>query len=381
MNVVFDGQQKCTLDAAQWSHACCLNLYPVSKVSYNKACPYLVMNLSKWASGLLRELKGSRVDPACPGTFLLDLNLTLIRAVSFSSCSKWRMSQLAIACCEEAADRSDSILIHAKIEIYRSHTTPPTPSCEELAPNPGDLHTVLRNQPAAIARFASYIDDTVYHHSLFLHYEQQPHLERHQEYDFRAVPPLRSENGDTCIELLEKDVADLVEAVQRHECRQVCHKYGHDSDCRFGFPPVLQNTTFLDPETHSLKWRVLEADVNWYCPWLLTSIRCNHDLMFMFSGEGCKRAIIYITNYISKGDFNKPDELLELFAKALEELNKDAPALVGVGTQAAEAATDALRGQFISLQSVCRGMACLVSLTQTIMHAIHQLPTQSKACF
>ncbi|KAF8838830.1 hypothetical protein BDN67DRAFT_858692, partial [Paxillus ammoniavirescens] len=90
------------------------------------------------------------------------------------------------------------------------------------------------------------------------------------------------------------------EALQRHHCRPVCHKYGNEGKCRFQFPHEIVETSHFDPETNSVVLLCRDGTVNYFNPYILVFCRHNHDLKCILSGKSAKAAMFYISDYISK---------------------------------------------------------------------------------
>jgi hypothetical protein len=113
------------------------------------------------------------------------------------------------------------------------------------------------------------------------------------------------------------------EALQRHECRKVCHKYGNDDRCRFLFPHEVVESSYFDPETNSIFLLVRDGTINYFNPYLLVFCRHNHDIKCILSGKAAKAAMFYITDYITKSDL-KTHEMLSTLSRAVANLG-DSP--------------------------------------------------------
>ncbi|KAF6745862.1 hypothetical protein DFP72DRAFT_823701, partial [Ephemerocybe angulata] len=101
------------------------------------------------------------------------------------------------------------------------------------------------------------------------------------------------------------------EALQRHTCRAVCHKYGNHDRCRFLFPHEVVDASYFDPDTNSVTLLCRDSTVNYFNPYILVFCRNNHDLKCILSGKSAKAAMFYITDYITKMDV-KTYEMLSL---------------------------------------------------------------------
>ncbi|KAF8235194.1 hypothetical protein L208DRAFT_1258505, partial [Tricholoma matsutake] len=71
-----------------------------------------------------------------------------------------------------------------------------------------------------------------------------------------------------------------------------------------------------DPETNSIYLACLDANINYYNPFILVYCHHNHDLKCILSGKAGKAAMFYITDYITKNDL-KSYEVLSLLSKAV----------------------------------------------------------------
>ncbi|KAG2112596.1 uncharacterized protein F5147DRAFT_572212, partial [Suillus discolor] len=101
------------------------------------------------------------------------------------------------------------------------------------------------------------------------------------------------------------------EALQRHTCRAVCHKYHNDERCRFLFPHEIVEASSFDSETNSVVLKCRDPTVNYFNPYVLVFCRHNHDMKCILSGKGAKAAMFYISDYITKMDL-KTYEMLSL---------------------------------------------------------------------
>ncbi|KAG2340438.1 hypothetical protein BDR05DRAFT_846108, partial [Suillus weaverae] len=101
------------------------------------------------------------------------------------------------------------------------------------------------------------------------------------------------------------------EALQRHKCRTVCHKYGRTDHCRFLFPHEIVEESSYDLQTKSVILQCKDSTVNYFNPYILVFCRHNHDIKCILSGKGAKAAMFYISDYITKMDV-KTYEVLSL---------------------------------------------------------------------
>ncbi|KAG2346972.1 hypothetical protein BDR05DRAFT_847068, partial [Suillus weaverae] len=107
------------------------------------------------------------------------------------------------------------------------------------------------------------------------------------------------------------EVKQCGEALQRHTCRTVCHKYSNEGCCRFLFPHDIVDTSHFDPDTNSVVFQCRDGTVNYFNPYILVFCRHNHDLKCILSGKAAKAAMFYISDYITKMD-TKTYEMLSL---------------------------------------------------------------------
>ncbi|KAI0362715.1 hypothetical protein OH77DRAFT_1380437, partial [Trametes cingulata] len=107
----------------------------------------------------------------------------------------------------------------------------------------------------------------------------------------------------------QTEVKKCGEALQRHTCRDVCHKYGNEGRCRFMFPHEVIPSSYYDKQTKSIVLRTLDPTVNFYNPYLLVYCRHNHDIKCILSGKAAKAAMFYITDYITKMDMKTYESL------------------------------------------------------------------------
>ncbi|KAI0738911.1 hypothetical protein C8Q80DRAFT_1093781, partial [Daedaleopsis nitida] len=111
--------------------------------------------------------------------------------------------------------------------------------------------------------------------------------------------------------IFQSEVQKCGEALQRHECRDVCHKYGNEGRCRFLFPHDLIQSSHFDVKTQSVNLQCLDPTVNYFNPNILVFCRHNHDIKCILSGKAAKSAMFYIIDYITKMDM-KTYEMLSL---------------------------------------------------------------------
>ncbi|KAG2124854.1 uncharacterized protein EDB93DRAFT_1244135 [Suillus bovinus] len=103
---------------------------------------------------------------------------------------------------------------------------------------------------------------------------------------------------------------------ERHQCKQVCHKYGNNDECRFQFLHEIVDTSYYVQETKSVVLKCRDGTVNYFNPYVLVYCRHNHDLKCILSRKAAKTAMFYITNYITKMEL-KTYEMLSLLSRAM----------------------------------------------------------------
>jgi hypothetical protein len=162
--------------------------------------------------------------------------------------------------------------------------------------NPSAIHDRMKNDADFQSRFFTFFEDLIHHHL------PDVDLEVSQEYEPKVERPPLNLNINTKNPIMQEEVKRCGEVLQRHKCRPVCHKYGHDNDCRFNFPHELVEKSSFHAETNSILLRCLDSTVNYFNPIILTLCRHNHDIKCILSGKSAKAAIFYITDYITKMD-------------------------------------------------------------------------------
>ncbi|KAG1761818.1 hypothetical protein EDD22DRAFT_736177, partial [Suillus occidentalis] len=168
----------------------------------------------------------------------------------------------------------------------------------EGACNPSDMHVKLRDVKFQ-QRFFAFFEDIIHHHLPDIEVDIDPKYEpREWESTFTS------------------QIKQCGEALQRHACRSVCHKYGNDSSCRFMFPHEVVDESFFDEATNSVVFKCTDGTVNYFNPNLLVCCRHNHDLRCILSGKSAKAAMFYISDYITKMD-SKTYEMLSLLSRAV----------------------------------------------------------------
>lgn len=116
--------------------------------------------------------------------------------------------------------------------------------------------------------------------------------------------------------LFDTQVKLCGENLQRHKCHNVCHKYGHNSECRFRFPHKIINTSYFDESSNLIYLMCCDKIINFYNPHILVYCWHNHDIQSILSGHAAKAAMFYISDYTTKMD-QKTYQILTLLSKAV----------------------------------------------------------------
>lgn len=99
-----------------------------------------------------------------------------------------------------------------------------------------------------------FFEDIIQHHLPNTEGPLDPKFEPHVERPPKPPPS----TGASAAELKDwnsiflTEVKKCGEALQRHQCRPVCHKYGNDNKCQFLFPHEIIETSYFDPMTNSV---------------------------------------------------------------------------------------------------------------------------------
>ena len=185
--------------------------------------------------------------------------------------------------------------------------------------NPSDIHEKLKIDDSFKERLFAYYEDIIHHHLPDVDIVMDTHYEPRVE-----CPPNLPEDCPNLntIQLAEwkifmdSEIKKLGEIFQRHKCRQVCHKYGNEKECRFQFPHDLEKESYFDTKTNSVVLKCLDPTINFFNRFILVFCRHNHDIKSILSGKAAKAAMFYITDYITKMDL-KTYEVLTLLSRAV----------------------------------------------------------------
>lgn len=191
--------------------------------------------------------------------------------------------------------------------------------------NPSEVHSKMKEDDSFRNRFFAFFKDVVRH--------QLPDVDVPPGFDPRTykpgteLPPAplsllnvgedRDENEIWNWEAeFETEVKLCGEALQRHHCRAVCHKYGNLDKCRFRFPHEIVNVSHFEAENNSINLICKDPTINYYNPYILVYCRHNHDIRCILSGKSAKAAIFYITDYITKMSL-RTSQMLSLMCRAV----------------------------------------------------------------
>ena len=187
--------------------------------------------------------------------------------------------------------------------------------------NPNEIHHRFKEEPGFEKRFFDYFEDIIWHHlpdvDVEIDSNYEPRIER------PPVPPSTSDISPHALKewhsFMESEVKKLGEALQRHVCKPVCHKYGNDDKCRFLFPHDIEPHSYFDSDTNSVVLKCLDSMVNYFNRYILVYCRHNHDIKYILSGKAAKAAMFYISDYITKMDV-KTYEMLSLLSRAVSAM-------------------------------------------------------------
>jgi hypothetical protein len=169
------------------------------------------------------------------------------------------------------------------------------------ATNPSDLHAKLCDESYQ-KRFFDFFDNIISHHLPDIEIQIDPKFDPRVERPPRPPMSLSSDEIADWDSVLLTQVKLCGEALQRHTCRAVCHKYGNEGSCRFLFPHDIVDSSYFDPDTNSVVFQCRDGTVNYFNPYILVFCRHNHDLKCILSGKAAKAAMFYISDYITKMD-------------------------------------------------------------------------------
>jgi hypothetical protein len=187
--------------------------------------------------------------------------------------------------------------------------------------NPNDIHKRLKEDTEFASRFFAFFDDIIQHDlpdvEIPIDPTYEPRVER---------PPSPPESGSISPEkiyewrsFMQTEVKKLGEALQRHKCKPVCHKYGNIDKCRFLFPHEIVETSHFEIDTNSVVLKCLDSMVNYFNRYILVYCRHNHDIKCILSGKAAKAAMFYISDYIAKMDI-KTYQMLSLLSRAVASI-------------------------------------------------------------
>ncbi|KAJ3873076.1 hypothetical protein F5051DRAFT_338265, partial [Lentinula edodes] len=195
--------------------------------------------------------------------------------------------------------------------------------------NPSEIHQKMHEVEGYCSQFLAFFDSIIQYHlpkvDDILVEGYEPRIEMPPD-----VPSIGSDSVTflNWQRLFEDEHKKIGERFQRHQCRPVCHKgYSSSSNCRFGYPHEVIESSRFDVKENSIIFARRESDVNGHNPDLLVYTRHNHDIKCILSGKAAKAAMFYISDYITKMPLST-DILLSTLSKAVssitaEELDSD----------------------------------------------------------
>ncbi|KDQ06455.1 hypothetical protein BOTBODRAFT_121485, partial [Botryobasidium botryosum FD-172 SS1] len=192
--------------------------------------------------------------------------------------------------------------------------------------NPSEVHSKMASDPLFQKNFFQFFESIIHHHLPEMDLAPDPESEPRTQ---RPPKPFTDEVGgikdEDWKEIFNSEIKLCGEALQRHTCRKVCHKYGHIDDCRFQFPHDIIKQSYFDPETNSIFLLCLDGTVNNFNPYILVFCRHNHDIKCILSGKAAKAAMFYITGYITKMDLTTY-EMISLLSRAVASFHENCSA-------------------------------------------------------
>jgi len=186
--------------------------------------------------------------------------------------------------------------------------------------NPAQLHERLRGDDDYQARFFAFFENAIHHHLPDLEDDVDPTFMPQVQRPPQPPHPNSSEDDLSVWDrVFATEIKRCGEALQRHSCRAVCHKYGNSDRCRFLFPHEIVDASYFDPSTNAVVLMCRDGTVNYFNPYILVFCRHNHDIKCILSGKGAKAAMFYISDYITKMDV-KTYEMLSLLSRAVARM-------------------------------------------------------------
>ena len=186
--------------------------------------------------------------------------------------------------------------------------------------NPSEVHQKMCDDPGFQTRFFAFFEDITHHHFLEIN------LEVDKSFEPQTKCPPNPPETDACLDAINEwesvfcmQVKMCGKVLQHHKCRNVCHKYGNDNQCRFLFLHEIVEASYFDAEKKKFLL-CCDETVNYFNPYLLVFCRHNQDIKCVLSGKAAKAAMFYITNYITKGDL-KMHDMLSLLSRAVANLS------------------------------------------------------------
>jgi len=168
--------------------------------------------------------------------------------------------------------------------------------------NPSQLHKHLAADDEFKRQFFDFFEDIIHHHLPNDDIPIDPVYEPRFEWPPCPLNPSEQLLGelDSWESAFITQIKICGEALQRHVCRPVCHKFGNEGRCRFLFPHEVVEASHFDADSNSIVLMCRDSTINYFNPYILVFCCHNHDLKCILSGKAAKAASFYITDYITK---------------------------------------------------------------------------------
>lgn len=191
--------------------------------------------------------------------------------------------------------------------------------------NPSEVHRRMKNDDGFRNRFFAFFEDIIRHQLPDV--DVPPGFQSKTYKPATELPPTplpalkegQERNEDEILDWeaeFDTEVKLCGEALQRHYCKAVCHKYGNLDKCRFRFPHEIVDVSHFESESNSINLVCRDPTLNYFNPYILVYCRHNHDIRCILSGKSAKAAIFYITDYITKMSL-RTSQMLSLMCRAV----------------------------------------------------------------
>ncbi|CAF4421338.1 unnamed protein product, partial [Didymodactylos carnosus] len=108
-------------------------------------------------------------------------------------------------------------------------------------------------------------------------------------------------------DLLKKDAVRLVQEGNIHKHTDTCWKYSKSDECqtcRMRMPRKIIKQSNINVDTGVIEMRRNHPWINNFNEWLMTAIRCNMDIKYIWSASDAKALVYYITDYVTKSSLS-----------------------------------------------------------------------------